>query len=167
MQACGRPCAGERPILSRRAMSADERGRCVQPRPSSRRDASRSARRVGSGSLYLAVKRITWSAADAIETRWPGETTSGLQLTLLRRIQPSCARLWRSGVYAPRIWCGSEPLPTRIFLATPMLGSPVATPKCEAMPSPRGRSEEHTSELQSLMRISYDVFCLKKKNILI
>src|SRR3546814_3025242 len=26
------------------------------------------------------------------------------------------------------------------------------------------RSEEHTSELQSLMRISYDVFCLKKKS---
>src|SRR3546814_1913673 len=31
--------------------------------------------------------------------------------------------------------------------------------------SQRGaRSEEHTSELQSLMRISYAVFCLKKKN---
>src|SRR3546814_7796018 len=28
----------------------------------------------------------------------------------------------------------------------------------------RWRSEEHTSELQSLMRISYAVFCLKKKN---
>src|SRR3546814_7517292 len=28
----------------------------------------------------------------------------------------------------------------------------------------RRRSEEHTSELQSLMRISYAVFCLKKKN---
>src|SRR3546814_6338878 len=27
------------------------------------------------------------------------------------------------------------------------------------------RSEEHTSELQSLMRLSYAVFCLKKKNI--
>src|SRR3546814_4578002 len=27
------------------------------------------------------------------------------------------------------------------------------------------RSEEHTSELQSLMRISYDVFCLKKKKL--
>src|SRR3546814_3600326 len=27
------------------------------------------------------------------------------------------------------------------------------------------RSEEHTSELQSLMRISYAVFCLKKKNM--
>src|SRR3546814_3954770 len=29
---------------------------------------------------------------------------------------------------------------------------------------PSRRSEEHTSELQSLMRISYAVFCLKKKN---
>src|SRR3546814_9825181 len=30
---------------------------------------------------------------------------------------------------------------------------------------PDGRSEEHTSELQSLMRISYAVFCLNKKTI--
>src|SRR3546814_6461376 len=30
-------------------------------------------------------------------------------------------------------------------------------------PALRARSEEHTSELQSLMRISYAVFCLKKK----
>src|SRR3546814_4132868 len=30
-----------------------------------------------------------------------------------------------------------------------------------------GRSEEHTSELQSLMRISYAVFCLKKKTKMI
>src|SRR3546814_4815959 len=29
---------------------------------------------------------------------------------------------------------------------------------------PGGRSEEHTSELQSLLRISYAVLCLKKKN---
>src|SRR3546814_6211688 len=29
----------------------------------------------------------------------------------------------------------------------------------------RGRSEEHTSELQSLMRISYAVFCLNKKTL--
>src|SRR3546814_4404631 len=34
-----------------------------------------------------------------------------------------------------------------------------------ARPTPAGsRSEEHTSELQSLMRNSYAVFCLKKKN---
>src|SRR3546814_2325349 len=43
------------------------------------------------------------------------------------------------------------------------------TPKVEPSPrihtsrSPWVRSEEHTSELQSLMRISYAVFCLKKK----
>src|SRR3546814_4586123 len=30
-----------------------------------------------------------------------------------------------------------------------------------------GRSEEHTSELQSLMRISYAVFCLKKKTTIV
>src|SRR3546814_9282531 len=35
----------------------------------------------------------------------------------------------------------------------------------DARELPSGRSEEHTSELQSLMRISYAVFCLKKKNI--
>src|SRR3546814_5857478 len=35
----------------------------------------------------------------------------------------------------------------------------------EPPPAWRQRSEEHTSELQSLMRISYAVFCLKKKKI--
>src|SRR3546814_2361462 len=34
----------------------------------------------------------------------------------------------------------------------------------ETLNPARARSEEHTSELQSLMRISYAVFCLKKKN---
>src|SRR3546814_8743330 len=33
----------------------------------------------------------------------------------------------------------------------------------QVLQSQVGRSEEHTSELQSLMRISYAVFCLKKK----
>src|SRR3546814_9550659 len=36
-------------------------------------------------------------------------------------------------------------------------------PACMFVTDPTGRSEEHTSELQSLMRISYAVFCLKKK----
>src|SRR3546814_8119119 len=35
--------------------------------------------------------------------------------------------------------------------------------RLQARDDPRRRSEEHTSELQSLMRISYAVFCLKKK----
>src|SRR3546814_4141320 len=36
-------------------------------------------------------------------------------------------------------------------------------PKLLLLDEPMARSEEHTSELQSLMRISYAVFCLKKK----
>src|SRR3546814_6582306 len=45
-----------------------------------------------------------------------------------------------------------------------------ASPRVRALPfggglaQRRPRSEEHTSELQSLMRSSYAVFCLKKKN---
>src|SRR3546814_3112492 len=44
--------------------------------------------------------------------------------------------------------------------------APHTSPAVMSRPSmsvPNGRSEEHTSELQSLMRISYAVFCLKKK----
>src|SRR3546814_6578024 len=43
----------------------------------------------------------------------------------------------------------------------PMSFSPLST---GAGVGPNERSEEHTSELQSLMRISYAVFCLKNKN---
>src|SRR3546814_1381285 len=41
--------------------------------------------------------------------------------------------------------------------------SPYFFPYSAGMDAVRNRSEEHTSELQSLMRISYAVFCLKKK----
>src|SRR3546814_3539216 len=60
-----------------------------------------------------------------------------------------------------------------VFIAEPVSQGPrrlvhrrrQATPEArELSPVQRGlRSEEHTSELQSLMRISYAVFCLKKK----
>src|SRR3546814_1632384 len=42
---------------------------------------------------------------------------------------------------------------------------PTCPPPIPFAPSILGRSEEHTSELQSLMRISYAVFCLNKKHI--
>src|SRR3546814_3603489 len=42
-------------------------------------------------------------------------------------------------------------------------GAPVEWKDLRAEPGVAYRSEEHTSELQSLMRISYAVFCLKKK----
>src|SRR3546814_2380898 len=44
------------------------------------------------------------------------------------------------------------------------LGGAGRLPRRRPADVPRERSEEHTSELQSLMRISYAVFCLKKKN---
>src|SRR3546814_3372340 len=43
----------------------------------------------------------------------------------------------------------------------PWIHVPAASPQATIF---RWRSEEHTSELQSLMRISYAVFCLKKKH---
>src|SRR3546814_4964297 len=80
--------------------------------------------------------------------------------------QPMAASIMRScasGRRSPMAWrltlrYGSNPL------------SVFASPCCRirrsvALPCLReNRSEEHTSELQSLMRISYAVFCLKKKN---
>src|SRR3546814_13528950 len=52
-----------------------------------------------------------------------------------------------------------RPPPFRRILRAGRLAGPA--PRLEARPD--RRSEEHTSELQSLMRISYAVFCLKKK----
>src|SRR3546814_3357380 len=49
------------------------------------------------------------------------------------------------------------PVAGRRFVAAELARTPFADPQ------PSVRSEEHTSELQSLMRISYAVFCLKKK----
>src|SRR3546814_4717266 len=57
------------------------------------------------------------------------------------------------------------------FLKGEIILSGSLAPLLPALPGDRfhmtlaGRSEEHTSELQSLMRISYAVFCLKKKTI--
>src|SRR3546814_13439746 len=47
----------------------------------------------------------------------------------------------------------------RVVVAPGVVGGRPRRPRVD------GRSEEHTSELQSLMRISYAVFCLKKKKI--
>src|SRR3546814_4331609 len=44
-----------------------------------------------------------------------------------------------------------------------LLGEPTLVVRVDESLGDGGRSEEHTSELQSLMRISYAVFCLKKK----
>src|SRR3546814_4524778 len=76
--------------------------------------------------------------------------------------------LFRSNKYvsARRIIYRSRYNAPAVFLMVPRLLS-TYTPSgcCPGVVILEGwRSEEHTSELQSLMRISYAVFCLKKKN---
>src|SRR3546814_6548622 len=61
--------------------------------------------------------------------------------------------------HAPRVVSGPEDK-LQNFLA-PLRYQRATTPG--RLEPRRDRSEEHTSELQSLMRISYAVFCLKKK----
>src|SRR3546814_4984642 len=65
-----------------------------------------------------------------------------------------------SALWCRKIWTDTESL-HGIKVST-WLWESISSPTIRA---PHGcpRSEEHTSELQSLMRISYAVFCLKKK----
>src|SRR3546814_5123277 len=64
---------------------------------------------------------------------------------------------------SPRFWVLVAEIP---FVDQSLIGvapsDPGATPFV-----PSARSEEHTSEIQSLMRILYAVLCLKKKNIIL
>src|SRR3546814_2788914 len=96
--------------------------------------------------IFLAGPLLETSLLD----RWIGALAGG---SLLALVAWSYRRL-RGGegmgggdpklVAAIGCWLGWQPLPLVLLLA---------------------RSEEHTSELQSLMRISYAVFCLKKKKV--
>src|SRR3546814_5236180 len=71
----------------------------------------------------------------------------------IARCQTERLKLGRAAdhVHIPMLIPRLRPRPTISARLCPMLRSDMA-----------GRSEEHTSELQSLMRISYAVFCLKK-----
>src|SRR3546814_9842949 len=76
--------------------------------------------------------------------------------------------LFRSpdGGHHRALWRGAGPLPGAGRLCAGGQGARGAG-GLKLQPGTHGRrcrSEEHTSELQSLMRISYAVFCLKKKN---
>src|SRR3546814_2353328 len=53
--------------------------------------------------------------------------------------------------------------PPEAIISPSSMAEPLRPGASQLHPENRRRSEEHTSELQSLMRISYAVFCLKKK----
>src|SRR3546814_1565023 len=79
---------------------------------------------------------------------------------------------WPNAAFSPLLSC-SVPLRPALASRVCLVGGVYKTPPRDSGTGRRGvpsrvichwRSEEHTSELQSLMRISYAVFCLKKKN---
>src|SRR3546814_8788223 len=103
--------------------------------------------------------RISDWSSDVCSSDLPSEMQS---VPMRRSISPSPAissgRSLERGEKALRIELISERRPGKLDLFAPV---PLTTARL--MPSAE-RSEEHTSELQSLMRISDAVFCLKKKN---
>src|SRR3546814_2855492 len=85
----------------------------------------------------------------------------------LRALLPERVRDWRRP-RAGRYWRRAHVRPARRVVdrhraATSVEAAALATQRARPRMRSMGRSEEHTSELQSLMRISYAVFCLKKK----
>src|SRR3546814_5763532 len=63
------------------------------------------------------------------------------------------------GVVTVASWPGPSGTARMVWVVVPL-----STTSVSGDPTTERRSEEHTSELQSLMRISYAVCCLKKKN---
>src|SRR3546814_3680230 len=94
------------------------------------------------GKAVLAVHVHRAAAADALAARAAkGQRTVLLALHLDKRVEHHRPAFLQVDL---------EPVEMRIVAAVGAVAI--------------DRSEEHTSELQSLMRISYAVFCLKKKN---
>src|SRR3546814_21196333 len=71
--------------------------------------------------------------------------------------------LFRSPIPTPRRSPSRSAIAACSSATTSPRGSAPAPAPMSAAPPRKRRSEEHTSELQTLMRISYAVFCLKKK----
>src|SRR3546814_8885124 len=90
----------------------------------------------------------------------------GFDYAALKEINPRIVYTSVSGFGHDDIYPGPyTDRPAFNLIAQAMSGLMDITGEADGPPVPNGvaRSEEHTSELQSLMRISYAVFCLKKK----
>src|SRR3546814_5340867 len=106
----------------------------------------RSARRA---ACHAARRRRAGRRIEPIRTPgYPGESAEGR------------AR-HHAGSFARRSGAALRPFTDPLFA----VGHTIAGASSrQSLADVRKRSEEHTSELQSLMRISYAVFCLQKKN---
>src|SRR3546814_4204384 len=77
-------------------------------------------------------------------------------------LPPKKRRLWGQMIHEPIVKADHQENPWRWYLELFHKGKG-QTSLWRSTQAYHCRSEEHTSELQSLMRISYAVFCLKKK----
>src|SRR3546814_1734460 len=99
---------------------------------------------------FAAVALVAWQRMEVAASFW-----AGLAILVLLFVSPLCAL--SSALFSVRV--GHHVLLTAV--AAPLLVW--GLPRLRLRGTAALRSEEHTSELQSLMRISYAVFCLKKK----
>src|SRR3546814_1017561 len=95
------------------------------------------------------------------DTLFPYTTLFRSQVRQHRQLHPACTTVPRSRMPHQSIICAWWPPPADV----PVRSCRRLLLRCSSRTEAQQmtRSEEHTSELQSLMRISYAVFCLKKK----
>src|SRR3546814_3635832 len=83
-----------------------------------------------------------------------------------KRVSPTCLIHFERNRYSVPASFANRTVSLRVYpdrFQVVAEGQPICAHQRIINRSHDGRSEEHTSELQSLMRISYAVFCLKKK----
>src|SRR3546814_811259 len=153
---CASYISRNRTRLRRRpASSAPSKGFLTKswaPASSARRQRSRSADPVVTMTGRNDSRRVSWSLARTWKPSRKGILTSST-MTAGRNVATCVVTRW--GSVMP-LTC-TKPSLRRIRSRRAISAVSSSTI--------RMRSEEHTSELQSLMRISYAVFCLKKKKI--
>src|SRR3546814_3899306 len=111
------------------------------------------------------------SSSDTSSRGWPGPSSSAPWTR--RRLSPPTIAGARVRHHSSARSCStraalSDGPPSHTTIPTPSAASDASAATRSTVPCPWARtsttrSEEHTSELQSLMRIPYAVFCLKKK----
>src|SRR3546814_6288671 len=96
-----------------------------------------------------------WSSdvcsSDLVRANWPGATAREVEQQVTDKIEKKL----QETPFLNYVMSYSKPAESTVYVVLRDDTPPKQVPDI--------RSEEHTSELQSLMRISYAVFCLKKK----
>src|SRR3546814_2534005 len=110
-----------------------------------------------SRSLYTRCALVTGVQTCALPISFPGSGVSRRPWESVKRSSQQCGR------NDQQMRCKGGCDSGRIFKVLQHAHSPTMRYR-KVLRCCGARSEEHTSELQSLMRISYAVFCLKKKN---